>query len=60
MGIPKGDPLKPLPPQEIEEKFRRQASYSLKPDEIERAIEMIDNFENLGNVSDLMSSLAGS
>jgi 2-methylcitrate dehydratase len=60
VGIPKGDPLKPLPLQEIEEKFRRQASYSLEPDEIERAIEMIDNFENLGNVSDLMSSLTGS
>jgi 2-methylcitrate dehydratase PrpD len=60
VGIPKGDPFKPLPLQEIEEKFRRQASYSLEPDEIERAIEMIDNFENLGNVSDLMSSLAGS
>ena len=58
--IPKGDPLNPLTNQEIEDKFRNQASYSLKAGEIETAIQRIYDFENIDDVSDLMSRLAGS
>jgi 2-methylcitrate dehydratase len=59
VGIPKGDPLNPLTRQEVEDKFRDQASYSLKDGEIEGVIQKIYDFEKLDDVSDLMSHLAG-
>jgi len=59
VGIPTGDPRNPLTQQEIEGKFRNQALYSLSEQEVEEVIEQIYDFENLDDVSDLMSSLIG-
>jgi len=59
VDIPKGDPLNPLTDQEIEEKFRNQASYSVKEEEIETVIRKIYDLENIDDISDLMVSLAG-
>ena len=58
-GIPTGDPRNPLSDQEIESKFRNQAAYVLEEGEIDRVIEQIYDLENIEDVSDLMSSLAG-
>jgi len=57
--IPKGDPQNPLTQLEVEEKFRNQASYCLKDHEIDSVMRHIDDFENLGNIKDLMGILAG-
>jgi len=57
--IPRGDPRNPLSDREVEDKFRNQALYSLKEEEVEKAIEVIADFENLDSVSDLMSLLTG-
>ena len=59
VGIPTGDPRNPLTQQEIEGKFRNQAAYVLEEEEIERVIAKIYDLENIEDVSDLMSSLAG-
>lgn len=57
--IPRGDPRNPLPDREIEDKFRNQALYSLEEQEVEKAIDVIYDLENLDSVSDLMSLLTG-
>ena len=57
--IPRGDPRNPLSDGEVEDKFRNQALYSLNEEEVEEAIEVIADFENLDSVSDLMSLLTG-
>jgi len=59
VGIPTGDPRNPLTQQEIEGKFRNQAAYVLEEKEIERVIGKIYDLENIEDISDLMSSLAG-
>jgi len=59
VGIPTGDPRNPLTQQEIEGKFRNQAAYVLEEKEIERVIGKIYDLENIEDISDLMSFLAG-
>ncbi len=57
--IPSGDPRNPLSYEEIEEKFRIQASYVLDQDSISQVISIVNDFENLNTVSGLMALLAG-
>ena len=59
VGMPKGDPLNPLTDQEIEEKFRHLASYSLKDREIEAVIERVHELEKTNDISELMSHTSG-
>ncbi|MGD2147182.1 MAG: MmgE/PrpD family protein [Anaerolineae bacterium] len=59
VDVPTGDPRNPLTVEEIEDKFRNQALYSLDEEEVEDAMGMIADFENLDSVSGLMSLLAG-
>jgi 2-methylcitrate dehydratase PrpD len=59
VGTPSGDPRNPLSQQEIEDKFRNQAFYSLKVDEVEMIMEKIYEFETIEDISTLMSLLAG-
>jgi len=48
-----------LTKEEVEEKFSTQASYVLNAEDISRSIKMINDFENLDNISELMTILAG-
>lgn len=57
--IPSGDPRNPLTPAAIEDKFRTQASYVLKNATIEQAVELINDFDNLSDITELMSLLGG-
>lgn len=57
--IPFGDPRNPLTPAEVEDKFRTQAAYVLDGDAIERAIELIHDFDRLESIDQLMGLLAG-
>jgi 2-methylcitrate dehydratase PrpD len=59
VDVPTGDPRNPLTVEEIEDKFRNQALYALDEEEVEDAMGMIADFENLDSVSGLMSLLAG-
>ena len=56
---PLGDPPNPMTPQVIEDKFRNQASYVLDDAKINQAVKMISDFDNLENIGDLMTILAG-
>ena len=57
--IPSGDPRNPLTQEEIEDKFRNQAAYTLNEEDVSRAINMLNNFDKLDNITDLMAILAG-
>jgi 2-methylcitrate dehydratase PrpD len=57
--IPSGDPRNPLTPAAIEDKFRIQASYVLKSTAVELAVELINDFENLSDIGELMALLGG-
>ena len=59
VDIPTGDPRNPLSKEEIEEKFRNQALYSLKEEDVGKVIEKIYDLENIKDISDLTSLLAG-
>lgn len=55
--IPSGDPRNPPSAEEVKNKFRNQAGYVLTDQEMETVIATIDNLENTGDISDLMSLL---
>jgi len=59
VDVPRGDPRKPLSSEEIEDKFRSQAAYSLPEEEMDRVIDSVHGFENIQDISSLMASLAG-
>jgi outer membrane protein assembly factor BamA len=59
VNISKVDPRNPLPKEEIEEKFRIQAFDVLNAEDISRSIKMIQDFEKLDDISELMTILAG-
>jgi 2-methylcitrate dehydratase PrpD len=59
VDIPSGDPRNPVTEEDIEDKFRNQASYVLDNENISRAIEMIHDFDRLDNISDLMAIVTG-
>ncbi|MCK5835715.1 MAG: MmgE/PrpD family protein [Desulfobacula sp.] len=56
--IPLGDPRNPLSMEEVEDKFRNQASYVLDKKKIDQAIQMILDFDNLDTINELMALLA--
>lgn len=53
---PKGDPDNPLTPEELENKFRKNASGFLSASEVDQLLDQINHLENL-NVSDITSLL---
>ncbi len=59
-GVP-GDPRNPVGWPLLEKKFRDCVSFSAKPvpaKNIDRAIEMVRNLENVGNTAEIIASLA--
>lgn len=59
VAIPFGDPRNPMPPSEVEKKFRNQASYVLDDAATSTAVEMIMDFDKLETIDGLMALLAG-
>jgi len=57
--IPRGDPRNPLTLEEVEDKFRNQASYVLDDEKIDQAVKMISDFDSLENIDVLMAILSG-
>lgn len=56
---PRGDARNPLSNEEVEDKFRTQASYVLEEASISRAVNMIYDLEDLDNIDELMGLLTG-
>jgi len=54
---PKGHPQNPMSEDEVREKFRQLALYSLKEEIVEQIIEKIDQFEKIKKIEDLISLL---
>lgn len=54
---PKGEVANPFTPEEIRQTFRRLASYVLKPKEIERILETVDELETVEDISKLAGML---
>ncbi|MEH0019428.1 MAG: MmgE/PrpD family protein [Desulfobacter sp.] len=57
--IPLGDPRNPLSPEQVRDKFMRQATHVLNSDAAAQAMALVDRFETLETVDDLMGLLAG-
>jgi len=57
--IPSGDPRNELSIGEIETKFRSQASFVLNDSQISQVMQLVDDFENLEEVTQLMNTLEG-
>jgi len=55
--FPKGHPRNPMTEDEIKEKFRQLALYSLKKGVVEQIIEKIEQFEKIEKIEDLISLL---
>lgn len=51
--LPKGHPRNRMSTDELEDRFRRAASFALKPDKIEKAIDKILNLEEVEDVSEI-------
>jgi 2-methylcitrate dehydratase PrpD len=51
--FPKGHPRNPFAPDEHREHFRRSASFMLKPDKIEKAMEKILKLEEVADISEV-------
>lgn len=59
VDIPWGDTRNPITRADLEAKFRNQASHVLGSDDINRAVELIDNFDTLDRIDELMAIVAG-
>jgi len=59
IDIPSGDPRNPITNEDIEDKFRTQASYVLNSERISQAVDMINEFDKLDHIADLMATVAG-
>ncbi|MFC1971562.1 MmgE/PrpD family protein [Chloroflexota bacterium] len=58
VSVPRGHYTKPLTDDELKEKFRNNACYSMiRTDKVERAIEVIDNLESVANINELTALL---
>jgi 2-methylcitrate dehydratase PrpD len=55
---PTGTAENPLSDQQVEEKFRGLASTVLPPDRVDRAVELLWNFEKVSDTRELLSLLA--
>jgi 2-methylcitrate dehydratase PrpD len=51
--LPKGHPRNMMTDQEFQDRFRRQASFALKPATVEKAIDLIMNLERVEDVSQI-------
>ena len=54
---PKGDPEYPATKEEVVAKFRANASTTISEEKIDRVIELVDRFEELENLDELISLL---
>jgi 2-methylcitrate dehydratase PrpD len=54
---PKGDPENPATKEEVNEKFRFNAAFTIGSDKAEKVIELVDKFETLPNINELMANL---
>lgn len=54
---PKGHPKNPMSQEEIKEKFRKLALYTLTQDQVEKIIKMVDHLEDTDQVRELTDSL---
>jgi 2-methylcitrate dehydratase PrpD len=54
---PRGGYEDPLPPQEIEEKFRSNARLALPPEKVERILDLVRRLEQLPNIKSLSDLL---
>ncbi|MDH3443168.1 MAG: MmgE/PrpD family protein [Deltaproteobacteria bacterium] len=57
---PRGGYEDPLPPQEIEEKFRSNARLALPPEKVERMLDLVRRLEQLPNIKSLSDLLGPS
>lgn len=57
VDYPKGDPENPVSFEEVEEKFRFLASFTISEEKIEKVIEIVSSLEKLENVKELVSYL---
>lgn len=55
----KGDPENPATKEEVEDKFRRLASRVIKPREVEKLMDLIDNLETVNNIQSLGELIRG-
>ncbi len=57
--IPRGDPRNPLSPAELKAKFIHQANCVLSRKAVDQAVDLIENLEQLDDISTLMATLKG-
>ena len=57
--IPTGDPRNPISVEGLKDKYRTQASYALDDNAVEQTLSMIEDFDNLKDITELMSLLSG-
>ena len=56
---PSGDPRKPMSREEIQRKFYSQATHVLRKADTAKAIKMINELDNLNDISELMTVVSG-
>ncbi|MBI4333618.1 MAG: MmgE/PrpD family protein [Chloroflexi bacterium] len=54
----KGEPQNPFTPREIEAKFRKVVSPVLKPDKLDRLLDILRRLEDVDDISELASLMA--
>jgi 2-methylcitrate dehydratase PrpD len=57
--FPKGHPQNPMSEEEVKEKFRRLALYTLTKGQIDKIIKIVDNLENISQPGELTDCLSG-
>jgi 2-methylcitrate dehydratase PrpD len=58
VDIPRGDPALPLSDDELLSKYRDCSRKHLRPDDVERNVELVLGLENLANIGTLVASVA--
>ncbi|MGC8808802.1 MAG: MmgE/PrpD family protein [bacterium] len=56
---PKGHPQNPMSQEEIKEKFRKLALYTLTQDRVDKIIKIVDDLENMSQTGRLIDCLSG-
>jgi len=56
---PRGDPRNPLSPAELKAKFRNQVDCVLNREAVDQVVDLIENLEQLDDLSTLMTKLKG-
>jgi 2-methylcitrate dehydratase PrpD len=57
--FPKGHPQNPMSEEEVKEKFRKLALYTLTKGQIDKIIKIVDNLENISQPGELTDCLSG-